>query len=124
MIVRQSAAKTYTGTLAVAEQNVAAVGAGDVAGDGEAEPGAAFVLVARVVEPQKRLEHLLAHPGRNPGAVVVHRDGQPAMIAMPGDRNRAREARRIGHQISKTAAERGGPHGDERLAVERRAGPV
>src|SRR5207248_11302209 len=76
---------------AVAEQNVAAMGAGDVAGNGKTEPGAAFVLIARVVEPQKRPEHLLAHAGRNPGTVVVHRDAQPAMIAMPGDRDRARE---------------------------------
>src|SRR6266404_7115367 len=42
---------------AVAERDVAAMRAGDVAGDGEAKPGAAFVLVAGVVEPQERLEH-------------------------------------------------------------------
>ena len=67
---RSIAVEAYTGTRtrraqaaerAVAERDVAAVRARDVAGDGEAEAGAALVLVARVVEPQERLEHLLAH---------------------------------------------------------------
>src|SRR3712207_6780059 len=35
---------------AVAEDDVTAMRAGDVAGDGKAEPGAALVLVARLVE--------------------------------------------------------------------------
>jgi hypothetical protein len=39
----------------------------DVAGDREAEAGAALVLVAGVVEPQERLEHFLAHVGGMPG---------------------------------------------------------
>ena len=46
---------------AVAERDVAAVRARDVARDGEAEAGAALVLIARIVEPQERLEHFLAH---------------------------------------------------------------
>ena len=46
--------------------------AGDVAGDGEAQAGAAFVYVAGFVEPHERLEHLLAHVGRNAWAVIVH----------------------------------------------------
>ena len=52
---------------AVAERDVAAMRAGDVAGDGEPQPGAAFVLVAGVVQPQERLEHFLAHLGGMPG---------------------------------------------------------
>src|SRR5262245_35181497 len=43
---------------AVAQADVAAMRARDVARDGETEPGAALVLVARIVEPQERLEHL------------------------------------------------------------------
>src|SRR5262245_16279078 len=35
----------------VRQHDVAAVRAGDVAGDGKPQPGAAFVLIARVVEP-------------------------------------------------------------------------
>jgi len=45
---------------AVAEGDVAAVRAGDVAGDRQPQPRAALILVARIVEPQERLEHFLA----------------------------------------------------------------
>ena len=46
---------------AVAERDVAAVRARDVARDRQPQAGAALVLIARVVEPQERLEHFLAH---------------------------------------------------------------
>src|SRR5580692_12298280 len=69
----------------VAECDVAAVGPGDVAGDGETEPGAALVLVARVVDAEERLEHFLAHLQRDARPVVVDAHRQPAMIAVPGD---------------------------------------
>src|SRR5947208_304776 len=67
---------------AVAEADVAAVRAGDVAGDREAQAGAALVLVAGVVEAQERLEYFLAHVVRNAGAVVVDGDREIAMVAM------------------------------------------
>src|SRR5688572_27231493 len=70
---------------AVAERDVTAMRARDIAGDGEPEAGAAFVLVARVIKPQEWLEHFLAHAGRDAGTVVVDGHGQPAMIAMAGD---------------------------------------
>ena len=38
----------------VAQRDIAAVGARDIACDGEPEAGAAFILVARIVEPQER----------------------------------------------------------------------
>jgi tRNA-binding protein len=59
---------------AVAERNVAAVAAGDVAGNGKAEPGAAGIEVAGLVQPHERLEHVLALFRRNAGAVVVYRN--------------------------------------------------
>ncbi len=54
---------------AVAEADVATMRSRDIACDGEPEPAAALVLVARIVEPQERLEHVLAQmqsecPGR------------------------------------------------------------
>src|ERR1700719_2384713 len=61
---------------AVAERDVAAVRAGDVAGDRQAQSGAAFILVAGVVEPQERLEHLFAHFRWDARPVVVDRDRQ------------------------------------------------
>ena len=70
---------------AVRQEYVAAVGARDVARDREPETGAAFVLIARVVEPQERLEHLLAQVRRDAGAVVVDGDGEPAVVALAGD---------------------------------------
>src|SRR5262249_28688164 len=99
---------------AAAEPDVAAVGARDVAGNGEPEAGAALVLIARIVEPQERLEHFLAHAGRNARTVVIDRHGEPAVIAMTGDRDRVRESRRVGYEVGETAAERGRTHADHR----------
>src|SRR5216684_2515423 len=62
----------------VAERDVAAMRARDVAGNRETKPGTALVLVAGVVQPQERLEHFLAHVLRNARSVVVDRDGQIA----------------------------------------------
>src|SRR6266700_6220360 len=56
---------------AVAEHDIAAMRARDVAGDRKSEAGAALVLVAGAVQPQERLEHFLAHAGRNARSVVV-----------------------------------------------------
>ena len=61
------------------------MGARDVARDREPETGAAFVLIARVVEPQERLEHLFAQVRRDAGAVVIDGDGEPAVVALTGD---------------------------------------
>ena len=49
---------------AIAERDVAAVRARDVARDRQPQAGAALVLIARIVEPQERLEHFLAHVRR------------------------------------------------------------
>ena len=45
---------------AVFERDVAAMGARDVAGDGEAEAGAGLILIARLIEPDERPEHVFA----------------------------------------------------------------
>src|SRR6202040_1714953 len=96
-----------------------AVRAGDVEGDREAEPGAALVLIARVIEPEKRPEHVLAPAGRNAGAVVVDVDRQKTPIPDRLDGNPVRVALRIANEISKAALERIGPHGDQRLPRKR-----
>src|SRR5215470_4649824 len=96
----------------------------DVARDRKAEPRAALVLVAGMIEAQERLEHLLAQMRRDPGAVIVDSHGEPAMIAMANDGDRARKARGVGNEIGEAALERGWPHGDDRLAVEGDAGLV
>ena len=91
---------------AVAKRDVAAMRAGDVAGDRKAEAGAALVLVAGVIEPQERLEHFLAHALRNARTVVVDRDRQIAVVAVAGDRDRVGVPRRVGHKVGEAAFER------------------
>ena len=61
------------------------MGAGDVAGNRKPEAGAAFVLVAGIVQPQERLEHFFAQMRGNAGSVVVDRHGQITVIALAGD---------------------------------------
>src|SRR5260370_25890075 len=84
---------------AVAERDVAAMRARDVAGDGKAEPGAALILVAGVIQPQEWLEHFLAHLLRDARSVVVDRHLQVAVIAAAPEPNRACVPRRVGYQV-------------------------
>ncbi len=65
--------------------------AGDVAGDGEAEAGAALVLVAGLVKPDERPEHFLALLGRDARAVVIDVNLQEFRVAG------AFEANAVGH---------------------------
>ena len=60
--------------------------AGDVAGDGEAEAGAARIEVARIVEPAEGAENLGAQGFGDAGAVVV--DGDLQVIAVARQRHR------------------------------------
>src|SRR5262245_10484565 len=92
--------------------------AGDVAGNRQPQAGAAFVLVARIVKPQERLEHLFAHARRNAGTVVVDGDGEIAVIPVAGDGDGVAVARRVVDEVGKAALERGGLDGDDRQAAE------
>src|ERR1700676_4179555 len=98
---------TQTAKRAVGKRDVAAMGARDVARDREPEPGAAFVLIARVVEPQERLEHLLAHRWWDSRSIVVDGDGEPAGVAMAGDRDGRGKPRRVRYQVGEAALEGG-----------------
>jgi len=49
--------------LAVTERDVAAMRARDVARNRQPKSGAALVLIARIIKPQERLEHILAPAG-------------------------------------------------------------
>src|SRR5262249_42552746 len=80
-LYRHAPARPQAAERTVRQQNIAAVRAGDIARDGEAEAGAALILVAGIVEPQERLEHLLAQMRRDAGTIVVDGDGEPAVIA-------------------------------------------
>src|SRR5262245_54500419 len=103
---------------AVAEHHVAAVRTRDVARDGETEAAACFVLVAGVVEAQKRLEHVISPVRRYARAVVINRDGHVAVIAMARDGNCGAKASGIGNQVGETPLEGVGSHGGHRVTVE------
>src|SRR6516225_9815177 len=45
---------------------------GDIASDRQAQAGAAFILVARIIETQEWFEHILAHLRRDARSVIVH----------------------------------------------------
>src|SRR6478672_1793101 len=72
----------------VGEHDVAAVRASDIARDSQTQPGAAFVLIARVVEPQNGLEPLFAKMGWDPGPVGMDGNRGQAMAGVAGDRYR------------------------------------
>src|ERR1700733_4947768 len=84
----------------VAKRNVPAMRAGDVAGDCEAQSGAAFILVAGVVEPQEWLEHPPAPAERNAWPVIIDGHRQVAMVAQAGDRNRVGVPCRVGDEVA------------------------
>ena len=62
--------------------------AGDVAGDRQAEARAALVLIARLVEPQERPEHVLARLRRDARPVVVDMHDDEAPLAQRRDLTR------------------------------------
>src|SRR5207237_4502421 len=88
---------------AVAEHDIAAMRARDVAGDRKSEAGAALVLVAGAIQPQERLEYFLAHVGGNARSVVIDRYGQIAVIAVAGDRGGVGVPRGSGNKVSEGA---------------------
>src|SRR5262245_49733369 len=69
----------------LAERDVAAVAAGDVAGDGKTEACVARVLVAAVAEAVERAEHILALRRRDARSVVVHVDAHPLLVGAGAD---------------------------------------
>src|SRR4051812_43787677 len=96
----------------------------DIARDCESKAGVALVLIARIVQAHKWTKHFLAHVRRNAWPIVIDADGDPTMVAVAGDRNLFGKARGVRHQIAKAAPERGRAHGDDRMAIEHRAGLV
>src|SRR6476660_7627778 len=102
---------------AVPQGDIAAMGARDIARNRQTEAGATFILITRMIEPQERLEHLLAHARRDAGTVVVDGYRQPAVIAMPGGGNGRGKARGIGNEIGEAALEGRGAHGHHWLAM-------
>src|SRR5690606_35226848 len=95
---------------AVAERDVAAMAAGDVAGDGKPEPGAAVIEVTRFVETHERLEDVLAARRRNAGTVIVDDDGQRTARMHRLDLDVLGIAQRIADDVGKQPVEGLWPH--------------
>ena len=93
MIARSSTERAF------AERDVAAVDAGDVAGDRQSKAGIAHVLVAGVIEPIERLEHVVAFGRRNSRPVVVDLDAQPVPLGRRADDDLIAETRGIANEV-------------------------
>ena len=90
--------------------------AGDVAGDGEAEACAAFVLIAGFVQPHEWPEYIFATFLRDAWAVIVHDNRQPALCVRGGDGHRLCVAEGIGDQIIDQSCEGVGANIDDRFS--------
>src|SRR5262249_40132825 len=90
---------------AVAEHDVAAVRACDVARNGEAQAAARFILIPGAVKAEEGLEYIIAPVRRFTRAVVVDCDGHVAMVAVAGDGDCRRKASRVRNQITQAALE-------------------
>ena len=69
------------------------------------EPGVALVLVARVVEPVERPEHVVAFGRRDARPVVVDLDPEPAAFGGGADDDAIAEARRVRDEVGDGAFE-------------------
>src|SRR5689334_17315226 len=98
--------------------------AGDVAGDGKPEPGAAFVEIAGRIETIEWLEHRLVFFRRNPRPVVLDRDDEVSVLVTAADRDRLAMPAGIVDEIDQTALEALRAQLDDRLAGEGDAGLV
>src|SRR6187397_33805 len=91
--------------MGLAERNVAAMDAGDVARDGEPKPGRAGVLIARMIDAIERAEHMFALVLRNARTVVLDLDGERAVLPRRADLHMLRKARRVVDEIGDRSLE-------------------
>src|SRR5687768_5919577 len=81
------------------------MGAGDVPGYGKAETGARLIEIARVIEPEKGLEHILTGFGRYARPVVIHGDGQDVVRVARRHAYGAGVARGVADEVQDAAFE-------------------
>ena len=83
-----------------ARRGAAMVCRGDGRDDGQAEPAAALVAVARLVEPDQALEDSCAVLGLEAPSVIVHRERPRSVVRAKGDGDaRVRMPDRIGDEV-------------------------
>src|SRR3984957_15468961 len=105
-LFRQTQPGAQSALRRILEQDVAAVAARHVAGDGPAQPGTAGFGVARGIEPEEGAEHVLALGRRDARAVVVDQNLDRLLVLDHRHPDMLAVAPRIGDQIAEAA-----PHG-------------
>src|SRR4051812_9122556 len=103
---RNPDAGSETAERALLEADIAAMAAGDIPRDREAEAGAALIEVARRIQPVEWAEHCLVLRGRDARAVVVDGDGQPAAFVQAGQFDAVAVADGVADQIGEAAHQR------------------
>src|SRR5436190_13752599 len=107
---RQPYRRAQSAQGTVAEHEVAAVGAGDIAGDGEAEADAAGLQVAALVQPVEGAERLFALRRRDTGSVVVDLHFGKTFRALEAREHLSAVLQGVVDQVDDAALERVAPH--------------
>ena len=81
-----------------AECDIPAMAACHVERDGKPEAGLRAVLIARIVQPHKRLENIGIVLRRHPGAIILDDDGHRPAIERCRNGHRRAEAKGVGRQ--------------------------
>src|SRR5471032_2803510 len=89
------------------QHDIPAMRPGDVAGDGQAQAGAAALQVAALIQAVKGTEGFLPPPIRNAGAIVLHRDLRQPLIAGQAHRYLVAMLESIVDQVGQAAAQGG-----------------
>lgn len=89
----------------------------NVESDRKAEAGSGSILVAGVIEPEKRAKDRFALIFGNPGAVIVNRNRQTMPIASRLDVDLVAMANGIADKVDQTPLERIGFHRGENVPV-------
>lgn len=90
----------------------------DIARNRKSKTSTAFILITRIIEPQERLEYFFAQTRRDTWAVVIHCNGEIAVITVAGNCDRGRVARSIGNEICEATFECRRAHGNDRRPMK------
>src|SRR5262245_59362430 len=85
----------------------------DITGDRQPKTGPTLILIARVIEPQKRLEYFLTQVRRDAGTVVIDCNRKISMITVTDDCNRRCKACRVRYEIAEAAFESSRANGND-----------
>lgn len=90
----------------------------DITRNRKSKTGTAFILIARIIEPQEGLEYFFAQARRDTRAVVIHGNGEIAVVPVAGNCDRGRVARGIGNEVCEATFECRRAHGNDRRPMK------